>query len=244
MRTKITSDASYGSEAIERSPRGRSAGWLRRAVRSLPRLTSLSQMISGRRANVLLFAVTLVEFIILLRLTTTFAVVDWIYISQHVLVLVVSLTRSYPVAQDQSWPASFAVAISYIYPYAQVIYLNSMDGYVAWADGGTALVTLSAFLSLAALLSIGKRFGVRPALRGLTISGPYRLVRHPMYLAYFVADIGYLLQEWNIGTVLMVAAGWTALVYRIYAEERMLSQHSDWVAYVGKAPYRLVPGLW
>jgi protein-S-isoprenylcysteine O-methyltransferase Ste14 len=201
-------------------------------------------MISGRRSNVLLFAVTLVELIILLRLTTTFTAVDWIYISQHVLVLGISLTRRFPVAQDQSWAALLAVAISYIYPYAQVIYLNSMDGYVAWPAGGLALVTLSAFLNLAALLSIGKRFGVRPALRGLAISGPYRLVRHPMYLSYFIADTGYLLQEWNVGTVLIAAAGWASLVYRIYAEERMLSLHSDWVAYVGRSPYRLVPGLW
>jgi protein-S-isoprenylcysteine O-methyltransferase Ste14 len=213
-------------------------------VGSLRRLTSLSQTISGWRSNLLLFAVTLVELVILLRLTTTFTMVDWIYLSQNVLVLGISLTRRRAAAHDQSWPATLAVGISYIYPYAQVIYLNSKEGYVAWPAGGVALVTLSAFLSLAALLSIGKLFGVRPALRGLATHGPYRLVRHPMYLAYFIADIGYQLQEWNVGTVLIAAAGWASLVYRIHAEERMLSRHPDWVAYVGRAPYRLVPGLW
>jgi len=105
-------------------------------------------------------------------------------------------------------------------------------------------VTLSAFLSLTALISIGKLFGVRPAMRGLAIKGPYRLVRHPMYLAYFLADIGYQLQEWNVGTVLIAAAGWASLVYRIFAEERMLSRHPDWVAYVGRVRHRLIPGLW
>ncbi len=244
MRIKVTSGASYGPEETKRSPRGRSAAGLRRTVRSLRRVMSIPQMISGRRANYLLFAVTLVELLVLLRLTPTFGVVDWIYLSQHVLVLVISLTRLHPVAQDQSWPTSLAVVISYTYPYAQIIYLNSVEGNVAWADGGTALVTFSAFLSLAALLSIGKRFGVRPALRGLTVNGPYRLVRHPMYLSYFIADIGYLLQEWNVGAVLIAAAGWASLVYRIYAEERMLAQHSDWVAYVGRVRRRLVPGLW
>jgi protein-S-isoprenylcysteine O-methyltransferase Ste14 len=119
-----------------------------------------------------------------------------------------------------------------------------MDGYVAWPAGGMALVSLSAFLSLAALISMGRLFGVRPALRGLATGGPYRLVRHPMYLAYFIADIGYLLQEWNIGTVLIAAAGWASLVYRIHAEERMLSLHAGWAAYAGRARYRFVPGLW
>ena len=241
---KMTSGASYGPQTAKRWPRGRSAGWLSRTVRSLRKVTSIPQMIGGRRSNLLLFAVTLVELVILLRQTTSFTTVDWIYLSQNVLVLGISLTRREPVAQDQSWPASIAVTISYIYPYAQVICLNSIDGYVAWPAGGTALVSFSALLSLAALLSNGKLFGVRPAMRGLTNKGPYCLVRHPMYLAYFIADIGYQLQEWNTGTVLIVVAGWAALVYRIYAEERMLSLHPDWVAYVGRAPYRLIPGLW
>ena len=106
------------------------------------------------------------------------------------------------------------------------------------------LVTLSALLSLAALLSMGRLFGVRPALRGLATGGAYRLVRHPMYLAYVIADIGYLLEEWNVGAVLIAAAGWASLLYRMQAEERVLSRHADWAGYVGRTPRRLVPGLW
>ena len=63
-------------------------------------------------------------------------------------------------------------------------------------------------------------------------SGPYRFVRHPMYLSYILADIGYNLQEWNFVTLLLVLVGWMSLVYRIHAEERVLSQHAEWPAYV------------
>jgi protein-S-isoprenylcysteine O-methyltransferase Ste14 len=205
---------------------------------------SISQLISGRNANFLLFAVTLVELIILLQQVATFTPADWIYLSQHLLVLGISLTRRPAVTLDQSWSAAVAVVIAYGYPYAQVIWLRSVEGHVVWPAGGTVLVTLSALLSLAALVSIGKLFGVRPALRGLATKGAYSLVRHPIYLAYVISDIGYQLQEWNVGTVLIVAAGWASLIYRIHAEERILSQHADWVAYAGKVPYRLFPGLW
>jgi protein-S-isoprenylcysteine O-methyltransferase Ste14 len=201
-------------------------------------------MLGGRRANALLFLVTSVELAILLWQTTTFELEDWIYVSQHILVLGISVTRRRPVAQDQSWAVSLAVIFSYIYPYAQVIFLNWTKSHAAWQGGGVVLVMSAAFLSLSALLSLGRLFGVRPALRGLTMNGAYRLVRHPMYLSYFIADIGYLLEEWNIGAVLIAAAGWASLIYRIYAEERTLSQCQDWAAYVGKVPYRLVPGLW
>jgi protein-S-isoprenylcysteine O-methyltransferase Ste14 len=65
-----------------------------------------------------------------------------------------------------------------------------------------------------------------------------------MYLAYMLADIGYNLQEWNSGTVLLVLAGWASLLYRAQAEERMLSRAADWPAYTARVRYRLLPGLW
>jgi protein-S-isoprenylcysteine O-methyltransferase Ste14 len=65
-----------------------------------------------------------------------------------------------------------------------------------------------------------------------------------MYLAYVLADIGYNLQEWNFGTALLVMAGWLSLLYRIHAEEWILSHDAGWSAYVASVRYRLLPGLW
>ncbi len=193
--------------------------------------------------DLVLFGVTAVELALLVRLTPDFTLVDWVYVLQHLLVFGIALTRRPPAAQDHSLPTSAAVVVAYTYSYAQVAYLGWVPGEAAWPEGGLVLVTLAAGLSLASLLTLGRWFGVRPALRGLTTSGPYRLVRHPMYLAYVLADIGYNLQEWNWGTALLVLAGWASLLYRIRAEERMLSQHPDWPGYVASVRYRLLPGL-
>ena len=65
-----------------------------------------------------------------------------------------------------------------------------------------------------------------------------------MYLAYVLADVGYNLQEWNVFTVVIVIAGWAALVYRIDAEERILSRDAGWAAYAASVRYRVLPGLW
>ncbi len=201
--------------------------------------------ISGRRfADFLLFGVTLAELSVLVLLTPTFTIADWIYVAQHLMVLGVALTRRPPEVQDRSFPSSAAVVVSYAYPYAQVMYLRWVPGDPAWPMGGVALVTLSACLSLVSLLTLGRLFGIRPALRGLATRGPYRLVRHPMYLAYVLGDIGYNLQEWNIGTALMVMAGWASVLYRIRAEERILSRDAGWPTYVASVRYRLLPGLW
>ena len=201
--------------------------------------------VSGRRfADFVLFGVTLVELAILVKLTPTFTFLDWVYVLQHLLVLGIALTRRPPQVQDRSLSSAAAVIVSYGYPYAQVIYLNWIPGNPGWFEAGFVLVALSTALSLVSLLTLGRLFGVRPALRGLMTKGPYRIVRHPMYLSYVVSDIGYNLQEWSPVTVLLVLAGWVSLIYRIHAEECVLALDAAWPAYKGLVRYRLIPGIW
>jgi len=78
--------------------------------------------IFGRRfGDFLLFGVTSVELIILILLTPTFTIVDWIYVSQHLLVLAIALTRRAPEVQDLSLPSNADVVVAYDYLYAQVV---------------------------------------------------------------------------------------------------------------------------
>jgi protein-S-isoprenylcysteine O-methyltransferase Ste14 len=207
-------------------------------------LTQISGISRRRLGDVILFCVTSAELVLLFFLTSTFTVADWIYVSQHLMVLGIALTRPPPEAQDRSLLSSTAVIVAYAYPYAQVAYLRWVPGNPAWSLGGLMLVTLAAFLSFVSYLSLGRWFGVWPALRGLATRGSYRFVRHPMYLAYVLADIGYNLQEWNMGTALLVMAGWASLFCRIRAEERILSQDAGWSTYTTLVRHRLFPGLW
>src|SRR5678815_1631924 len=201
--------------------------------------------VSPRRwSDVLLFSVTAVELGVLLVLTPALALPDWIYVLQHVMVLVIALTRRSPAVTDHSFGVSTAVAVSYAYPYAQVIYLQRVAGWSLWPNGGMVLITCGALLSIVSLWTLGRRFGIRPALRGLTVDGPYRFVRHPMYLSYVLGDIGYNVQEGSLGTVALVIIGWIAMIYRIESEERVMAHHPDWAAYTNIVRYRLLPGIW
>jgi protein-S-isoprenylcysteine O-methyltransferase Ste14 len=199
----------------------------------------------GRRpADFLLFGVTAVELGILVVLTPSLTFTDWIYVCSNLLVLGIALTRRPAQEQDRSIAVSAAVIVSYTYSYAQVVLLSWLPGHVAWPAGGFALVLMGASLSLASLISLGRFFGVRPALRGLATRGPYHVVRHPLYLAYVLQDIGYNLHEWSVGTLILVAAGWASMIYRIHAEERVLSHDGSWTNYAGRVRYRLLPGIW
>ena len=201
--------------------------------------------ISRRRfADFLLFSVTSAELVILVLLTPTFTLIDWIYVSQHVLVLGIALLRRPPQTHDYSLATSAAVVVSYAYPYAQVALLGWVPGEPAWPTAGLVLVTIAAFLSLASLLSLGKILRDPSGLAASRYERSVRFVRHPMYLSYILGDVGYNLQEWNIGTVLLVLVGWISLLYRIRAEERVLSGDAGWHSYADRVRYRLLPGLW
>jgi protein-S-isoprenylcysteine O-methyltransferase Ste14 len=216
------------------------------ATKQLLRLPTieLTPIVERRLADLLLFCVTTTALIFLFLLTPVLGIVGWLYVLQHLIVLGMALTRREPLATDSSVASNIAVGVAYVCPYAQVICLYWWPGKLAWPAAGLVLVTLAAVLSIVCLVTLGKRFGVRPALRGLVTRGPYRVVRHPLYLSYVIAAIGFNLQVWNLATLLLVLLGWSAMVYRIVSEERVLARDASWPTYVASVRYRLVPGLW
>lgn len=94
-----------------------------------------------------------------------------------------------------------------------------------------------------AFLKLARSYGIVPADRGLVTTGPYALVRHPLYSAYMVGGLGYLLQSFSIrnAVVDLVAVGWQLV--RIGAEERHLSSE-DYGRYQAAVRWRLCPGVW
>jgi protein-S-isoprenylcysteine O-methyltransferase Ste14 len=66
-------------------------------------------------------------------------------------------------------------------------------------------------------------------------------VRHPIYTAYLVTMIGYVLENpslWNIGVVSAVTG---LQLVRIEEEERCLRVDDEYRAYSSRVRYRLVP---
>jgi protein-S-isoprenylcysteine O-methyltransferase Ste14 len=201
-------------------------------------------ILERRVADLLLICVTATALAFLVLLTPALGIVGWLYVLQHLIVVGIAVTRPEPRIADYSLLSNIAVGVAYVCPYAQVICLYWWPGKVTWPEGGLVLTSLAAVFSVVCLFTIGKRFGVRPALRGLVTDGPYRLVRHPLYLSYVIAAIGFNLQMWNLATLLLVLFGWTSMVYRIIAEERVLSRDPAWATYLRSVRYRLIPGIW
>ena len=174
----------------------------------------------------MLFSVTAVELAILVYQTPSFELVDWIYVSQHLIVLALAFTRRAPATHDYSLGSSIAVVVSYGYPYAQIAYLGWRPGEEISQMAGLVLVTVAALLSFASLVTLGRSFGVRPALRRLVTDGPYRFVRQPIYARTWSATSVTTSRNGTLAALLMVLAGWISLLTNPRGGTRALSTPS------------------
>ena len=91
---------------------------------------------------------------------------------------------------------------------------------------------------------LGRSFGLVAANRGVKVSGPYRVVRHPLYASYLLGEIGYLLASASLRNALIVVVVLAGQLWRIHAEERILVGDPVYRDYQRVVRYRLVPGLY
>jgi protein-S-isoprenylcysteine O-methyltransferase Ste14 len=98
-------------------------------------------------------------------------------------------------------------------------------------------------IQICAKLTLRRSFGLLPANRGVVMSGPYRILRHPIYFGYFVRDLGFLLANFGIQNFIVVAVHYCVQICRIVREERVLSKDSRYLEYMSRVRYRLVIGV-
>ncbi|RDK02378.1 isoprenylcysteine carboxyl methyltransferase [Paraburkholderia lacunae] len=108
---------------------------------------------------------------------------------------------------------------------------------------GAALQVSGICWQLVAKASLRRSFGILPANRGVVSCGAYRFVRHPMYLGYLVADIGFLLTNFDLQNVLVYGFQFALQGGRILREERILSSDENYRRYKGNVRYRVIPGV-
>jgi protein-S-isoprenylcysteine O-methyltransferase Ste14 len=90
---------------------------------------------------------------------------------------------------------------------------------------------------------LNRSFGLLAANRGVQRSGPYRVVRHPIYAGNALTQIGFVLGNPTGFNLALCLAGLTLQVIRLQAEEKLLGQDPVYAEYMTRVPYRLAPGV-
>ena len=96
------------------------------------------------------------------------------------------------------------------------------------ASSGCLLAVASAALVLRSRIELGQAWSLVPRAdeaTGLVTSGPYRLVRHPIYLGLAGLAMGEALAFGSLPALLVALCGIVpTFVWRARAEERLLSR--------------------
>ena len=157
-------------------------------------------------------------------------------------VLQIVLFALRPVAKQKSqgflprFAAIFTMCAGLVYFYAPVANSNDLVQAIA---AGFGIAGLS--LALYALRWLGRSFSIMPEARRLVTGGPYRFVRHPLYVAEALSTLGVTLQLQQPLGMLIAAAIYLGQFARMGYEEEVLERSFPEYAEYRRRTYRLIP---
>jgi protein-S-isoprenylcysteine O-methyltransferase Ste14 len=159
------------------------------------------------------------------------------------LLAIAVILRTRPSGKANGWEPRISALIGTFLVYGIVIFprhdLSPSLGMVS-----TILVLIGTLGAVIALRQLGRSFSVMAETRQLVISGPYRFVRHPLYLTEEIAVVGVFIQFASPWTALLLAIQIAFQLRRMHNEEVVLSASFPEYAAYSQTTARLIPGIY
>ena len=159
-------------------------------------------------------------------------------LSEGLVILLLVFRRESRRLSQQPWDWIVALGGSFI-----VLLVRPVTTSIAPESMGVALQLAGTAFEIYAKVFLGRSFGIVAADRGIVVGGPYRIVRHPIYLGYFVTHVGFLLANWSVRNLALYIVVYFFQISRILSEERILSEDAAYLEYRGRVRFRLIPGI-
>ena len=152
-------------------------------------------------------------------------------------------SRPPPLARTNTLlPPIVAFAATYG-PWTVVLFTPSDDLAVRNFASAT-LILIGSLLMVVVVVHLGQAFSIVPQARILVRTGPYSLVRNPLYIAEEVALLGTLLQYYSAVTLALFILHGGLQIGRIIYEERLLRRTFPEYEEYANSTSRLIPFVW
>lgn len=154
-----------------------------------------------------------------------------------------TIARSKPVERAQGlWPRFVAIGgVGFLFANA---FLQRPEPEYFWEILSAVLIAMSGILTIIVVSRLGRSFSTMPEARALVTSGPYRYVRHPLYVAEELAIIGVFLQFRSLPAFIIVAIQFGLQLQRMQCEEKVLAKAFPSYGDYCRKTARLIPGVY
>ncbi len=160
----------------------------------------------------------------------------------YALVVFLYIIRSSAKSTTTSLSAKTVAVVSTFLPTTIALWSETLNnsGIMLVANLVTMFGTVVSLYSLSAL---GRSFSIIPQARTLVQTGPYKFVRHPLYLGEFISLMGIVLARFSVSAIAIFCLIVALQTYRALQEEMLLvSIFREYESYsLRKA--RFIPGI-
>jgi len=113
-----------------------------------------------------------------------------------------------------------------------------------WSTYVEITFVTGALFTLVSFIFLGRNFSIFPEVRSIISKGTYNIIRHPGYLGELTMIFAFAISKINLIPGILFVFFVFSLWLRIHEEEKVLSQHRDYLTYKEKVKWKLFPYLW
>ena len=161
----------------------------------------------------------------------------------YALFVLLYLMRRSARATTNSFAAKIIAVVATFIPFAFPVLsrpINNLD-IMLFAD---VVMIFGMAITLCSLSVLGRSVSIIPQARSLVQRGPYRIVRHPLYLGELIAILGIVMARFSLSAMSLFCLLTALQIYRAMQEERLLAgTFPEYKSYSLKRA-RFIPGIY
>ncbi|NTU41487.1 MAG: DUF1295 domain-containing protein [Nitrospirales bacterium] len=210
-------------------------------------MTGLRELIQRRHqtaVNLVLF-LSIAQYVYreteISRIFSGLRLVDLTFFIHNLVFMVIVLIRREYRRLDRDW-RHWLVAMGAFF--SNLFFIKSTEASSQVAVLADAISLFAIIMGILSFLSLGRSFGILPAVREIRTGGLYRFVRHPMYLSDILFKLPIVIKyfsAFNLAVFLL-----SALLYmkRAGIEESLLLEDQEYRRYSERVRYRFIPYIY
>jgi protein-S-isoprenylcysteine O-methyltransferase Ste14 len=160
----------------------------------------------------------------------------------YLLLALLTLTRSPAKAQADGLPPRIAAFVGSYMPWTITFFGKTDQALPNLAS--TACVLIGMIMMLVTIRHLGRAFSLVPQARSVVQTGPYRWIKHPLYLAEEIVILGVVLLHLTPLTVILLVLHIGVQICRIHYEEDLLRRNCPEYSSYEASRWRLIPYVW